>query len=159
MTGLGTDVLALTCILCGAATGGGLTWAFMDADAMDLETCAMEAVSVAPTVVVTRGSGSRVVTISEPRVRVGGGDCGDDLHGSLVVDLNRVRSSIRRVEVDAEGVRGEMEAARAEADRAREELVHLRERMDGRADTEARTREVRILLKRPEETGGSGGGH
>lgn len=117
MTVPGTDVLALTCILCGAATGGGLTMALLDGDAAARETCAVEAVSVASSVVVTRGDGHRVLTISEPGVRVSGGDCGRELHGALVVDLDRMRTQVRRVVVDVDRIRAEVESARAEVER------------------------------------------
>lgn len=152
MTGFGTDVLALSCILCGAATGGGLTLAFMDGHAGHPTGCAVESLSVVPGMVATISDHGHAVVLTRPHMAVGSGDCQTVVRSVVEVDVDGIRRSVENVRVDVERAREQMEKARAQVEEARARLEE--KSMEGE---DAQVREIQTLLRGLEGThkGGS----
>jgi hypothetical protein len=142
MTGFGTDVLALSCILCGAATGGGLTVALLDGHAGHPTGCAVESVSVVPGMVATISDHGHAVVLARPHLALGSGDCQTVVRSVVKVDVDGIRRSVENVRVDVERAREQMEKTRAQVEEAQARLEE--KRMKGE---EAQAREVQILLQ------------
>jgi len=110
MSGLGTDVVALACILGGAAVGGVVTLGARDGGAHQHEVlCAVEA-QTAPRVVVAMGGDEKSIVVA-PRVQV------HAQHGCEAVLVD-------------ERVRVRMDVARMEMERARERMGRARVRLE-----------------------------
>lgn len=119
MSMLGTDALAVACILTGAALSGGVTLATMEARLPHRAHCAVEAVAVAPNVVVSGKDGVRTIVV-RPDVRV------QSAHGCAMEAVDRVRVRVRtdlqkeiQAKVQAERERAQAEIARAQAEMER----------------------------------------
>ncbi|MFC1662167.1 hypothetical protein ACFL3S_12080 [Gemmatimonadota bacterium] len=107
--GFGTDVIAVACILGGAATAGALTLAMAGGGHQEHSACAVGAMEVSPRVLVSSDTGARVV-VSVPNIRVHTDhDCAVVVH---------------------EDVQLRMEEARREVERARERVEEARERVE-----------------------------
>jgi hypothetical protein len=131
MSGLGTDVVALACIVGGAVVSGTATLA-MRADPHRVDAaCAVEMVE-SPNVVVALGD-SREHIVVAPRVR---------LHTSHGCG----HAVSEEVQVRVEAARHEMERARERAERTRERVERARERME-----RARVRLERVDRREAEE--------
>jgi hypothetical protein len=88
MSMLGTDIVALGCILGGAAIGGAATLAMMDGDGHADVGCEVEAMAVNQTVAIShrRDAGAIVVM---PDVRVHAvRDCVGEMNGVVEIRLN-----------------------------------------------------------------------
>jgi hypothetical protein len=132
MSGLGTDLLAVACIVGGAAVTGGATLASFGADHQQVDAaCAVEVVE-SPNVVVALGNGPEHIVVA-PRVRVHAAHgCGHAVS--------------EEVQVRVEAARHEMERARERAERARERVERARERVE-----RARVRLERVDERESEE--------
>lgn len=119
MTGLGTDVLALTCILFGAATGGGLTLALLDAQEPEANTCAARALPAVPGLVVRGSSHGHTVFMTRPGLAFESADCEALVQSVVTVGVDEIRRSVERVRVDVERARAELEEARARGQESR----------------------------------------
>ena len=125
MSGLGTDVVALACILGGAAVGGVVSLAAWDGGAHEHEVlCTVEA-QAAPRVVVAMGGDEKSIVVA-PRVQV------HSQHGceAVVVD---------------EHVRVRMDEARMQMERARDRMERARVRLE-RVDR-AELEESRLIFE------------
>ncbi len=136
MSGFGTDVVALTCILCGAAAGGAATLALMDVqDEVGLR-CAVATVEASPRVVVAVG-GEEGAIIVRPRVRIHTShDCASvQIHEQLVISqaieleeqihlsMEMVEEGMQRVQVHIEKMELEqLEVMEREMERLQERL-------------------------------------
>jgi len=69
MTWLGTDLVALGCILGSAAAGGAATFALMDGAETHAHGCQVEARAVTPSIAISRGSGVHAIVV-RPDVRL-----------------------------------------------------------------------------------------
>jgi len=70
MSWFGTDIVAVGCILGGAAVGGAVTAAFMDGGEHADIGCGMEAVAVSPQIAIShRGDAGAIVVMPDVRVR------------------------------------------------------------------------------------------
>jgi len=69
MIWFGTDLVALGCILGGAAVGGAATLAMTDGGGHADTRCAVEAFAVSPGIAISHGRGARTIVVT-PRVRV-----------------------------------------------------------------------------------------
>jgi hypothetical protein len=134
MTGFGTDVVALACIVGSATASGVVTLAFMDGEGASQPPCPVEAFSVSPNVVLSHGGEAHAIVMTAPRLRIrsaGAQDC------SVAV--------AKKVRVDMEVMRRQMEEARARMEEARLEAREVRE-----AAREARIREREIRMSKEE---------
>lgn len=112
MSWLGTDVVAVACILGGAATSGALTMALADGGHDHGPPCAAEAVAVAPRVVVSSNGDTRAYVVA-PEVQ----------WQAKARCAKRVREDVRvRVERAHRG----QERARERMQRARREMEQVR---------------------------------
>lgn len=137
MSGFGTDVLALACILGGATASGALTAALLGGAHDDIHLdahvgCAVETVHASPQVVVALGSSPKTVVVGRPHVRVHTThDCASAIVSTQVeASLERAREAMERARGRTERVRIRIEEGRLrqleEAERALEgRLLHL----------------------------------
>jgi len=153
MSGFGTDIVALACIVGSAATSGAATLALQNRDAPASADCRVEALMVSPNVVVSGTHGSRAVVLSAPRIRVQGArDCRTVVGEEVRIDMERMRRDVERA-------RAQVEEARARAEAARERVRVIRIREDGgraaeenlRGQLEAAQEEIRAALKQAEK--------
>ncbi len=156
MSGFGTDVVALTCILCGAAVGGIATFTLMDVqDEVDLR-CAVATVEASPRVVVSLGDEKGAIIV-RPRVRVHTShDCASvRIHEAEV--LLHERFEIEQVVISQaieleEQIHLSMEMVEEEVQRAQLQLEKLElgqlEGMEREIE-----REIELLQKRLEKAG------
>lgn len=162
MSGLGTDMVAVACILGGAAVSGTVTARALDGggEQPSLEPgCAVEALHVGPRMVVVTGGSERVVVAPAPEVRWRGeAVAGDQGACAVVVDPRvkiRVQQSnegMQRAQERAQRAQERMQRAQERMQRAQERIQRARERADGvqsveldrvRAELEARLDELR----------------
>lgn len=128
---LGTDVLALTCIMGGAAVGGVVTLAALEARGGGVEgqeTCA-EAVSVSEVTILRDGGRVRVRPARAPRVHRHE-SCASPkvMIFQMGQDVDAVRS--REVRARIEEARRRAEEARVRAEEARARIEVRRERLE-----------------------------
>jgi hypothetical protein len=120
MSGFGTDIVALACILGSAATSGAVTMAFLEGDPPAQADCAMEALSVSPNVVVSGGHGAHAIVMTTPRIHLQSArDCRLTVGEEVRIDLERARREMERARV-------RIEVARAGAEEAREAARMIR---------------------------------
>jgi len=148
MSGFGTDVVALACILCGGAVGGAATFALMDVQDEVGFRCAVATVEEAPRVVLSLG-GEEGAIIVRPRVRVHTShDCASvRIHEAGVQILEQVVIS-QAVELE-EQIHLSMEMVEEEMQRVQ---VHI-EKME-LEQLEVMESEMERLQERLEKTGG-----
>jgi hypothetical protein len=138
MSGLGTDMVAVACILGGATVSGAVTARALDAggDQVGLQPgCAVEALHVGPRMVVVTGGSERVVVAPSPRVRWHGDAVGEDQEACAIVVDPRVKIRVQEANERTQGAQERMQRAQERAQermqRARERIERARERMDG----------------------------
>ncbi len=167
MSGFGTDIVALACIVGSAATSGAATLALQNREGPASADCSVEALMVSPNVVVSRAHGSHAVVLSTPRIRVRGArDCRTVVGEEIRIDMERVRRDVERARVQVEAARvraGEArvraEEARVRAAEARERVRVIRIREDGvraveenvQGQLEAAQEEIRAALEQAEK--------
>jgi hypothetical protein len=116
MSGFGTDVVALACILGSAATSGAVTWACLDGDGPAKADCAIEAFSVSPNVVVSHGGRGHAIVMTTPRVHLAQAeDCRVRVGEEIRVDMENVRREMERARIRIEAARAGAEEARSAA--------------------------------------------
>jgi molecular chaperone DnaK (HSP70) len=137
MSGFGTDIVALACIVGSAATSGAATLALQNREAPASADCSVEALMVSPNVVVSRAHGSHAVVLSTPRIRVRGArDCRTVVGEEIRIDMERVRRDVERAKAQVEEARVRAEGARVRAAEARERVRVIRIREDGAREAE-----------------------
>ncbi len=137
MSGFGTDVVALACILCGGAVGGAATLTLMDVQDEVGFGCAVATVEEAPRVVVSLGGEDGAIVV-RPRVRV------HTFHDCASVRVHEAEALLYErleIEMEEEMQRVQVQLERLEIDQL-EEIERDMEREMGR------------LQKRLEKTGG-----
>ena len=164
MSGFGTDIVALACIVGSAATSGAVTLAFLDGGENVKADCAVEAFTVSPNLIVSGRSGARTVVMRTPQLRLHSAhDCGVVVTEGVQIHMQDVRQEVERVRVRVEVARAEAEAARegveifrVQADEARALIEEARAEMEetrgemeeGRAEDLAdHLRETELLLE------------
>jgi len=145
MSGFGTDIVALACIVGSAATSGAATLAFLDGDNSSPADCAVETMSVSPNLVVSGIGGHHAVVMATPRVRVeSAGDCRQVIGERVRVDLERVRRDMDRARI-------QIEVARAQAEEARDAVRVIRIQGDEarvlREDAMERVKEAQVEVQ------------
>jgi len=123
MSGMGTDVMALACILGSAAVGGTVTLAALDRGSDGAAVCVSE-LHEAPVVALSQGGNGQTIVVA-PRVRV------HTQHGceAMVVDVNvdpQVRVRLDEARLRMEEARVRMEEARLRVDAELGETLELR---------------------------------
>jgi hypothetical protein len=89
MSWFGTDLVALSCILGGAAVGGAATQALNQGSHSLEMDCAVEAMAVSPRIHISHGGDAHAIVVA-PNVRVHSrGDCGS--HSTEVIDIHMDR--------------------------------------------------------------------
>jgi hypothetical protein len=152
MSGFGTDVVALTCILCGAGVGGAATFALMDVqDEMDVR-CAVATVEESPRVVVAIGGDEGAIMV-RPRVRVHTShDCasvriheaGVQIHEQVLI--SQAIELEEQIQLSLEMVEGEMERVQVHIEEIQLEKLEALE--------SALEHEMEQLEERLEKSGG-----
>jgi ATP-dependent protease ClpP protease subunit len=143
MSGFGTDMVALACILGGAATGGAMTMA-LQAGGEDVRMdCAVEAMSVGSQIVVTGDHGARAIVMSTPLEMHQARPCQMAVAGEVRIHMEEVRREMEEARGRVEVVRIHMDEARALAEEARASV------------DEVRLQEFEVLLEKVEK--GRGG--
>ena len=140
MSSFGTDIVALACIVGGAATSGAVTLAFLDGNHEADAPCAVEAMAVAPRIVVSGSGGSETIVMATPNIRFhSSADC-----GAWHPEHIQIRTMHKRR--DMADARVFIETARAGAERAREraEVVRMRIREAQEVSAEARENFERV---------------
>lgn len=124
MSGFGTDIVALACIVGSAATSGAATFAFLDRGDPVQADCAVEALSVNPNLVVSRIDGAHAIVITGPRMH------GHTAHGCQAVVAKEVRVNLEMMRREMEHTRMQLEVVRGQAEEARAAagMVRLRGR-------------------------------
>jgi hypothetical protein len=127
MNGLGTDVVALACILGGATMSGAATLAARSGDGQAVDVaCAVEMVE-SPNVVVALGEGREHIVVA-PRVRVHASHaCANAVSQEVHVRMEAAQHEMLRAQERAE--RAQERAARAR-ERAQERMERARERIE-----------------------------
>jgi hypothetical protein len=115
MSGLGTDMVALACIVGGAAVGGFATLASQDGGHEHLDVACVEAVE-SPQVVVALGDGAESFVVA-PNVQV---------HASH--ECHAVQEEVHVIRMRE--ARHEMERARERVERAQERMERVRVRLE-----------------------------
>jgi hypothetical protein len=120
MSGFGTDIVALACILGSAATSGAVTMAFLDGNPPAQADCAVEAFTLSPNVVVSGRHGAHAIVMTTPRLHVQSArDCRLTVGEEVRIDLEKARREMERARV-------RIEVARAGAEEAREAARMIR---------------------------------
>lgn len=89
MSWLGADLVAISCILGGAAVGGAATLALNQGGHHVDMGCGIEAMAVSPRIAISHGGDAHAIVVS-PKVRVhSSGDCG--AHTTEIVDIHMDR--------------------------------------------------------------------
>ncbi|MEJ2205011.1 MAG: hypothetical protein P8170_12985 [Gemmatimonadota bacterium] len=134
MNGLGTDVVALACILGGATMSGAATLAARSGDGQAVDVaCAVEMVE-SPNVVVALGEGREHIVVA-PRVRVHASHaCANAVSQEVHVRMEAAQHEMLRAQERAERAQERMERARERIERAQ---VRVR-RVDGLESEELR---------------------
>ncbi|MCJ7628216.1 MAG: hypothetical protein MUO50_07485 [Longimicrobiales bacterium] len=97
MTWFGTDLVALGCILGGAAVGGTVTAAMINGGEHADTRCAVEAFGVSPTITISHRGEARAIVVT-PDVRVRGmPNCVQGLDGRMEIELRQLE---RRMEAE-----------------------------------------------------------
>lgn len=163
MKRLGTDVLAVACILGGGVVGGAATLAFLAAQGDTPAGCAIETVTATPNIVVARGGGSRAIVLATPHIRVHSrGGCAGWVPSGVSVHVEGGHRQLPEFQL-------QMEESRAGMQEAMKTMMQLREAQHIEAEVlaleaQARLEEAEItleevLLKKVEKMEkGSGGG-
>jgi hypothetical protein len=117
MSALGTDLLAVACIVGGAAVSGVTTMRLMDGhDAHARVACVGATVRTSPRVVVSMDGGKGAVIVA-PRVRVHADhDCMAfvvESHGDVQVNMAEMRARMEEARARMDEARARMEKARA----------------------------------------------
>jgi ATP-dependent protease ClpP protease subunit len=140
MSGFGTDMVALACILGGAATGGAMTMA-LQAGGEDVRMdCAVETMSVGSQIVVTGDHGARAIVKSTPQMEL------HQAHDCQLAVAGEVRIHMEEVRREMEEARGRVEVVRIHMDEARTLAEEARASVD-----EVRLQEFEILLEKVEK--------
>jgi len=154
MSGLGTDMVAVACILGGAAASGAVTARALDGGGEQLNIepgCAVEALHVGPRMVVVTGGSERVVVAPSPDVRWRGEAVGGGEGACAVVVDPRVKIRVRQADERMQRAQEHMQLAQERMQRAQERIQRARERAEGaqaeeldrvRAELEARLTEL-----------------
>ena len=109
MSALGTDLVALTCILGGAMVSGAVTLAILDGNERADAPCTVEAVAVRPKVVVSRNGEARVMVVS-PDVRVHSRrGCGVGVAEAVEIHLDGRLRHLEAVEAELNGLERTLE--------------------------------------------------
>ena len=148
MSGFGTDVVALACILCGGAVGGAATFTLMDVQDEVGFGCAVATVEEAPRVVVSLGGEDGAIVV-RPRVRVHTShDCASvRVHEAEALLYERLEIEMEeQIHLSMEMVEEEMQRVQVQLERLEIDQLEEIER-----DME---REMERLQKRLEKTGG-----
>jgi hypothetical protein len=89
MSWFGTDLVAISCILGGAAVGGAATLALHQGGHHVDMGCGVEALAVSPRIAISHGGNAHAIVVA-PKVRVhSSGDCG--AHTTEVIDIHMDR--------------------------------------------------------------------
>jgi len=116
MSVLGTDLMAVACIVGGAAVGGATTMRLLDGhDAHARVACVGTTVHASPRVVVSMDGGKGTVVLA-PRVRV---HANHDCTAFVVESSGDIQANMAEVRARMEEARARMEDARARMDAAR----------------------------------------
>lgn len=150
MTWFGTDIVALGCILGGAAVGGTVTAALLDGAEHSQGGCAVEAFAVSPNVSISHRGEARAIVVA-PNVRIHRvRDCVEDVEAAVEIHLDKHLEHLdaqlehldRTLEVELHQLEQQLESELGQEMEARFEFQEAMRQME-----EAR---VKVIVKRSE---------
>ena len=158
MSMLGTDVMALTCILGGAAVSGGVTLAAMASQHGHGPPCAVEAVALSPNLVISGGDGVHALVVT-PNVRLRAREgCSSevmdrvrvrvdtDLRGELAAEVqSRIQREMERAQAEMERAMAQMERGQADRERVWAEMERVQAEVE-RALTQVQ-KEGKVIIR------------
>jgi hypothetical protein len=159
MSFLGSDIVALGCIIGSAAVGGAVTLAVMDSGEDAHFGCGVESVAVSPTIAISSGGEARAIVVA-PDVRVRKlKECGSS--GVVHVHVNRhVDAHLEHLDAQLEHLD---EALEIQMEQLEHQLEHqLEAQIIQEIDVQARMEEalsrmedarIRVRVKRAESGG------
>lgn len=147
MSGLGTDVVAVACILGGAAVSGAVTARARsggDVEGKLGSGCVVEALHVGPRMVVVSGGSERVVVAAPERVRGDGRACAVVVDPRLKIRMELSNERMQRAQERMQRAQERMQRAQERIERARARAggVQAVELDRVRAELEARLAEL-----------------
>jgi len=136
MSWFGTDIVALGCILGGAAVSGAATLAIMDGGGESYVRCGVEAMAVAPRIAISHGGEARAIVV-RPDVRVRSiRDCGSS--GLVEIHVDR----------HMENLDAQLEHLDLQLEVQLEQMEHQLERMEHQFEFElAQEMDVRVQFE------------
>ncbi len=154
MSWFGTDIVAVGCILRGAAVGGAVTAAFMDGGEHAHVGCGMEAVAVSPQIAIShRGDAGAIVVMPDVRVHAIR-DCVREVEG--VVEIH-METHLDQLDVQLEHLDRALEIEVRQLERAIE--AELGQEMEARIKFEKAMRQMegaraRVVVTKVQRGGG-----
>lgn len=125
MIWFGTDIVALGCILGGAAIGGAATLAMTDGGGHADTRCAVEAMAVSPRIAISHGGGARAIVVT-PDVRVHAvRDCMTEVDGVVEIHME-AEMELHQLESQLEAEMGQQMEARAQFEEAMRQVEEAR---------------------------------
>ncbi len=155
MSGLGTDVVAVACILGGAAVSGAVTARARsggDVEGRLGSGCVVEALHVGPRMVVVSGGSEHVVVAAPDRARGDAEACAAVVDPRLRIRMELSNERTQRVQERMQRAQERMQRAQERMERAQERIERARAREGGvqaveldrvRSELEARLAELK----------------
>jgi len=153
MTWFGTDIVALGCILGGAAVGGTVTAAMMDGGHHAHTGCGVEAIAVSPRIAISHRGEARAIIVN-PNVRVHAvRDCIREVEGVVEIHMDnhlemldaQLENLDRTLEIELRQLESQIEA---EVEQEMEARFEFQEAM-----REAEAARLKVVM---EKLGGAG---
>lgn len=153
MSLFGTDLVALGCILGGAAVGGVATLAMTNVDGHADARCAVEAMAVSPRIAISHGGEARAIVVT-PDVRIRAGrDCMTEVDGVVEIHMDNHLEHLdaqlehldRALEIELHQLESQLEAEMGQQMEARAQFEEAMRQVE-----EAR---VQVVVKRVEGGG------
>jgi hypothetical protein len=152
MSWLKSDMVAIACILGGAAVGGAATMAMADQGGHWDTGCAVDAAAISPTIAISHSGHGRAIVVA-PNVRVHAvRDCVSDVHETVEIHLDNKLQQLdaelelldEALEVQLQGLEAQIEA---EVQANLEAAFHFEEAMR-EAERAIQEAKVKVVVER-----------
>ncbi|MGD2123286.1 MAG: hypothetical protein PVJ76_16150 [Gemmatimonadota bacterium] len=153
MSWLKSDMVAIACILGGAAVGGAATLALADSGSFGDPGCTVDARALSPTIAISHGRRGQAIVVA-PDVRVHAvRDCVSDVHEMVEIHLdNRLRHLDAELELLDETLEAQLEGLEAQIEAEVEANLEAAFQIE-EAMREVEQAKVKVVL---EKVGGGG---
>jgi len=158
MSWFGTDVVAVGCILGGAAIGGVVTAAFMDGGGHADVRCGVEAMALSPRVSISHSGRARAIVVT-PDVRVHAvRDCVREMDGIVEIHMeNHMDTQLQHLDIQLEHLdrtlEFELQQLESQLERELVPAFEAREQFE-EAMRQMEKAKVKVAVKRIERGGG-----